>query len=112
MSRHETASSAARQTRITRELTADEKAKVESYSERPNIRGIDEAIKKIKELFDVVVNESYIRRAVSQGRLDRHEMLSISRNVTFTRSSSLARARTRSAHEWIRTPTCNPLGLR
>jgi hypothetical protein len=57
-----------------RELTPDQQAERAKYSPIPNIKGIEAGIEHIRDKFGVDVTESYLRRAVSQGRLARHEI--------------------------------------
>lgn len=71
MSRREPAS---RPPVAPRGLTQDEKIQLEKYSEIPNVKGIDAAVERIHDLFGVKVTDHYLRRAVSRGRLDRHEI--------------------------------------
>ena len=53
------------------EITNPERIK---YSEAPNIKGMGAAVKRIDELFGVEVTEYYLRRAITNRRLARHEI--------------------------------------
>ncbi|QQW35236.1 hypothetical protein [Mycobacterium marinum] len=53
-------------------ITPDEQAERSSYSSSPNIKGLEHAVTRIKELFGVDVTIRYLRSAITQGRLNRH----------------------------------------
>ena len=56
------------------ELTPEDQATRLTYSDIPNIKSIDGAIERIRELFGVDVTEHFLRRAIRQRRLPRHEI--------------------------------------
>lgn len=55
-------------------LTPAQQAQRMSYSDLPNIRGIDAAVEFIKDRFGIEVTTHYLWRAKAQGRLARHEI--------------------------------------
>jgi hypothetical protein len=58
----------------TRELSPDQQADRAKYSPIPNIKGIGGGVDYVLKAFNVEVTDSYLRRAVSQRRLERHEI--------------------------------------
>lgn len=58
----------------SRELTVDEQAERSKYSTIPNVPGIDGAVAFVDKEFEIKVTEHYLRRAITQRRLARHEI--------------------------------------
>lgn len=54
------------------QIALDAQAERSAYSSSPNIKGLEQAVKRIKELFGVDVTVRYLRSAITQGRLNRH----------------------------------------
>jgi hypothetical protein len=64
-----------------RELTPDQEAERVKYSLTLNIKGMSGAVEFIKNRWNVEVNEHYLRRAITQRKLARHD---IAHNLYFS----------------------------